>query len=134
MKKGEVLINEGTITTEMFITKEGHFDVQKVIKIADVNYWPIEGNKWECLKKSMNFKKSVFCINPLEFFALNESLDRIPISSTLTAKTNNTILLRIYTNDILNILSQEDILNLRKSHLNIQIPDQIELVKKAVID
>ena len=56
IKKGEVLVKEGTIVDQMFIVKHGFVDVQKVIEIEDANYWPVEGKRYEWLKTSHSFK------------------------------------------------------------------------------
>mmetsp|Transcript_28048 Transcript_28048/g.24779 ORF Transcript_28048/g.24779 Transcript_28048/m.24779 type:complete len:118 (-) Transcript_28048:402-755(-) len=117
----------------MFILKEGNLDVLKIIKIQDANYWPVDKDKWECHKTNQNFRKSVFKIIPLQFLALQECLEEIPISSTISSKSNSTLLC-INKNDILAILSKEEVFNLLKSSNNVHIPEQNELIKKAVVN
>ena len=78
--------------------------------------------------------KSVFKINTLEFFGLHECLGNIPIPSTLTSGAPLTTILWINKNDIISILGKDVIYSLLNWNYNVHIPEQYELVKKALVD
>lgn len=139
LSKGEVLLKEGSMLDQMYILRQGVLDVQKIIKIESSNYWPVKTREWEWYKTYKNFKKSVFSIKPWEFFGLSECLLKHPISSTIISQSDDTQVLCI-NRDMLtdtkdwNIFSADELKNLLKSKFWISIPEQGEMVKKAIVD
>ena len=134
LNKSEVLVKEGSKVDQMFILRDGQLDVQKVIKIEFANYWPIKSNQWEWNRKNQNFNKSVFNIIQGQFFGLYEWITQISIPSSIIAQTDSVSLLCINRSDILQIFSQDEIKYLLDSPYCVKIPEQSEMVKKAVVD
>jgi hypothetical protein len=78
--------------------------------------------------------KRVFQIEQSQFFALFECLNSIPISSTITATSDSTTILWINRNDVIHLFSKDEVVYLLSSPFNVQIPEQSEMVKKAVVE
>jgi hypothetical protein len=111
LKKGDVVVKNGSKMDQLYIVKKGTLRVEKRIKTKHINSWPVGSKKWKSVQRKNWFVRELDPVQEKYFFGLHELISNPeqPRNLTISVASETAILLNISRKKLLEIMKPKDV-------------------------